>query len=78
MSTDWPFHPNFRADYNLPPTQIKEALKRLVARKVSDIAADNEENLNIVKAVHQAYANKKQRARASSTRARAKAAEARG
>ena len=72
-SEAWPFHPSLRANYDLPPTQIKEALKRLVARKVADIAADNEEILNVITQVHQAYSKKKERARQASSRARAKA-----
>ena len=45
-------------------------MKRL-QKKGADIAADNEENLNVIKAVHQAYSNKKGRARAASAASRA-------
>ena len=71
MSTEeaWPFPDRFK-EFMMPPTQVREAIKRL-QKKGAEIAADNEENLNVVKAVHQAYANKKLRARAASTKARA-------
>ena len=46
-------------------------LLHLLQKKGADIAADNEENLNVIKAVHQAYSNKKGRARAASAASRA-------
>ena len=70
MTTEaWPFPERFK-EFMMPPTQIREAIKRL-QKKGAEIAADNEENLNVIKAVHQAYANKKSRARIASTKLRA-------
>ena len=76
MTTEaWPFPDRFK-EFMMPATQVREAIKRLQKRG-AEIAADNEENLNVVKAVHQAYARKKERARTASTKARAaKSAEA--
>ena len=73
MTTEWPFADRFK-EFMMPPTQIREAIKRLQKKGADDIAADTEENLNVIKALHQAYARKKERARAASTKARAKAA----
>ena len=77
MTTEWQFHPSLRADYDLPPTQVREVIKRMTNKNIVDLASDNEENLNIIKAVHQAYSKKKERARAASSKSRAaKSAEA--
>ena len=65
----WPFSEKYK-EFVMPPTQVREALKRL-AKKNVDFAAESDENLNVIKAVHQAYANKKERARAASSKARA-------
>ena len=69
MTTEWPFAERYK-EYMMPPTQVRETMKRL-QKKGADIAADNEENLNVIKAVHQAYSNKKGRARAASAASRA-------
>ena len=69
MTTEWPFAERYK-EYMMPPTQVREALKRL-AKKNVDPATDTEENLHVIKAVHQAYANKKERARAASAKSRA-------
>ena len=75
MSTDWPFHPNYRVD--LPPTQIREAQKRCMKKNIVDMQSENEETLAVITQVHLAYSKKKERARAASTKARAaKSAEA--
>jgi len=65
----WPFSEKYK-EFVMPPTQVREALKRL-AKKNVDFAAESDENLNVIKAVHQAYANKKERARAASSKLRA-------
>jgi hypothetical protein len=65
----WPFSEKYK-EFVMPPTQVREALKRL-AKKNVDFAAESDENLLVIKAVHQAYANKKERARAASSKARA-------
>ena len=65
----WPFSEKYK-EFVMPPTQVREALKRL-AKKNVDFAAESDENLHVIKAVHQAYANKKERARAASSKARA-------
>jgi len=65
----WPFSEKYK-EFVMPPTQVREALRRL-AKKNVDPATDTEENLHVIKAVHQAYANKKERARAASSKARA-------
>jgi len=70
MTTEWPFAERYK-EYMMPPTQVREALKRL-AKKNVDPATDTEENLHVIKAVHQAYANKKSRARVASSMSRAK------
>lgn len=69
MTTEWPFAERYK-EYMMPPTQVREALKRL-AKKNVDPATDTEENLHVIKAVHQAYANKKARARVASSMSRA-------
>ena len=69
MTTEWPFAERYK-EYVMPPTQVREALKRL-AKKNVDPATDTEENLHVIKAVHQAYANKKSRARLASSKSRA-------
>ena len=69
MTTEWPFAERYK-EYIMPLAQVRETMKRL-QKKGADIAADNEENLNVIKAVHQAYSNKKGRARAASAASRA-------
>ena len=64
-----PFSEKYK-EFVMPPTQVREAMKRL-AKKNVDFAAESDENLNVIKAVHQAYANKKERARAASSKSRA-------
>ena len=78
MTTDWPFAENYRAEFQgLPPTQIKEAQKRLAKKGVVDMAAPSEDTRNIIQAVFAAYSKKKERARAASSKSRAaKSAEA--
>ena len=65
----WPFSEKYK-EFVMPPTQVREALKRLAKKNVY-FATESDENLLVIKAVHQAYANKKERARAASSKSRA-------
>ena len=71
MSTDWLFNPAYRAQFDLPPTQQREVLKRLNKKNILDPTAASDEIQAVLRAVHQAYANKKSRARAASAKSRA-------
>ena len=69
--SDWLFNPAYQAQYDLPPTQQREAVKRLAKRNIVDVTAASDEIQAVLRAVHTAYGNKKERARAASAKSRA-------
>ena len=71
MSTDWLFNEAYRTQFDLPPTQQREVLKRLNKKNTLDPTAATDEIMAVLRAVHTAYGNKKERARAASAKSRA-------
>ena len=71
MTTDWLFNEVYRAEFDLPPTQQREAVKRLAKKNILDVTAATDEIQAVLRAVHTAYGNKKERARAASAKSRA-------
>ena len=69
--SDWIFNEAYRAQYDLPPTQQREAAKRLAKKNIVDVTAASDEIMAVLRAVHTAYGNKKERARAASAKSRA-------
>ena len=70
--SDWLFNEAYRAQFDLPPTQQREVVKRLLAKKnIVDPTAASDEIQAVLRAVHTAYGNKKERARAASAKSRA-------
>ena len=69
--SDWLFNEAYRTQYDLPPTQQREVVKRLAKKNILDVTAASDEIQAVLRAVHQAYANKKERARAASAKSRA-------
>ena len=69
--SDWLFNPAYQAQYDLPPTQQREVVKRLAKKNIVDPTAASDEIQAVLRAVHTAYGNKKERARAASAKSRA-------
>jgi len=69
--SDWLFNESYRAQFDLPPTQQREVVKRLVKKNILDPTAASDEIMAVLRAVHTAYGNKKERARAASAKSRA-------
>ena len=69
--SDWLFNEAFRAQFDLPPTQQREVVKRLAKKNIVDPTAASDEIQAVLRAVHTAYGNKKERARAASAKSRA-------
>jgi hypothetical protein len=69
--SDWIFNESYRAQYDLPPTQQREVVKRLAKKNIVDVTAASDEIMAVLRAVHSAYGNKKERARAASAKSRA-------
>ena len=67
----WLFNESYRTQFDLPPTQQREVVKRLAKRKILDPTAASDEIQAVLRAVHTAYGNKKERARAASAKSRA-------
>ena len=71
MTTEWLFSESYRAQFDLPPTQQREVVKRLAKKNILDVTAATDEIQAILRAVWTAYGNKKERARAASAKSRA-------
>ena len=71
MTTEWLFNEAYRAQFDLPPTQQREVVKRLAKKNILDPTAATDEIMAVLRAVHTAYGNKKERARAASAKSRA-------
>ena len=69
--SDWLFNEEYRAQFDLPPTQQREVVKRLAKKNIVDVTAASDEIMAVLRAVHTAYGNKKERARAASAKSRA-------
>ena len=69
--SDWLFNEAYRAQFDLPPTQQREVVKRLAKKNIVDVTAASDEIMAVLRAVHTAYGNKKERARAASAKSRA-------
>ena len=69
--SDWLFNEAYRTQYDLPPTQQREVAKRLAKKNILDVTAASDEIQAVLRAVHSAYGNKKERARAASAKSRA-------
>ena len=69
--SDWLFNEAYRAQFDLPPTQQREVVKRLAKKNILDVTAASDEIMAVLRAVHTAYGNKKERARAASAKSRA-------
>ena len=69
--SDWLFNEAYRAQFDLPPTQQREVVKRLAKKNILDPTAASDEIQAVLRAVHTAYGNKKERARAASAKSRA-------
>jgi len=69
--SDWLFNEAYRTQFDLPPTQQREVVKRLAKKNILDVTAASDEIMAVLKAVHTAYGNKKERARAASAKSRA-------
>ena len=69
--SDWLFNTAYRAQFDLPPTQQREVVKRLAKKNILDVTAATDEIMAVLRAVHTAYGNKKERARAASAKSRA-------
>ena len=76
--SDWLFNEAYRAQYDLPPTQQREVVKRLAKKNIVDVTAATDEIMAVLRAVHTAYGNKKERARAASAKSRATKKDADG
>ena len=76
--SDWLFNEAYRAQFDLPPTQQREAAKRLAKKNILDVTAATDEIQAVLRAVHTAYGNKKERARAASAKSRATKKDADG
>ena len=69
--SDWLFNEAYRTQFDLPPTQQREVVKRLAKKNILDATAASDEIQAVLRAVHTAYGNKKERARAASAKSRA-------
>ena len=69
--SDWLFNEAYGAQFDLPPTQQREVVKRLAKKNILDVTAASDEIMAVLRAVHTAYGNKKERARAASAKSRA-------
>ena len=69
--SDWLFNEAYRTQYDLPPTQQREVVSRLAKKNILDVTAASDEIQAVLRAVHTAYGNKKERARAASAKSRA-------
>ena len=69
--SDWLFNEAYRTQFDLPPTQQREVVKRLHKKNILDVTAASDEIQAVLRAVHTAYGNKKERARAASAKSRA-------
>ena len=69
--SDWLFNPAYQAQFDLPPTQQREVVKRLAKKNILDVTAASDEIMAVLRAVHTAYGNKKTRARVASALSRA-------
>ena len=69
--SDWLFNTAYRAQFDLPPTQQREVVKRLAKKNILDVTAASDEIQAVLRAVWTAYGNKKERARAASAKSRA-------
>ena len=69
--SDWLFNEAYRTQFDLPPTQQREVVKRLAKKNILDVTAASDEIMAVLRAVHTAYGNKKERARAASAKSRA-------
>ena len=73
----WPFAPSYEPSYSgLPPSQLKEAIKRLTSRArnplpVEALTQENPEVEGVLSAVRKAYLAKKDRAKLASAAKRA-------
>ena len=73
----WPFAPSYEASYSgLPPSQLREAMKRLAERRrnplpVEKLSEENPEIETVLSAVRKAYLAKKDRAKLASAAKRA-------
>ena len=76
--SDWLFNESYRAQYDLPPTQQREVVKRLAKKNILDVTAATDEIMAVLRAVHTAYGNKKKRAREASAKSRATKKDADG
>ena len=74
----WLFNEAYRAQFDLPPTQQREVVKRLAKKNIVDPTAASDEIQAVLRAVHTAYGNKKERARAASAKSRATKKDADG
>ena len=74
----WLFNEAYRAEFDLPPTQQREVVKRLAKKNIVDPTAASDEIQAVLRAVHTAYGNKKERARAASAKSRATKKDADG
>ena len=61
--SDWLFNEAYRTQFDLPPTQQREVVKRLAKKNILDVTAASDEIMAVLRAVHTAYGNKKERAR---------------
>ena len=69
--SDWLFNPAYQTQFDLPPTQQREVVKRLAKKNIVDPTAASDEIQAVLRAVWTAYGNKKERARAASAKSRA-------
>ena len=76
--SDWLFNEAYRAQFDLPPTQQREVVKRLAKKNILDVTAASDEIQAVLSAVHTAYGNKKTRAREASAKSRATKKDADG
>jgi hypothetical protein len=73
----WPFAPSYESSYSaLPPSQLREAMKRLTERKRSPLSAsaltqEDPEIEGVLSGVKRAYLAKKERAKVASATKRA-------
>ena len=69
--SDWLFNPAYQTQFDLPPTQQREVVKRLAKKNIVDVTAATDEIQTVLRAVHTAYGNKKKRSRQASAKSRA-------
>ena len=69
--SDWLFNEAYRAQFDLPPTQQREVVKRLHKKNILDPTTASDEIMAVLRAVHTAYGNKTERARTASAKSRA-------